>query len=168
MVVGRLPCSDPDLTVGAVLTREKRAVLIASDHPLACKQLVTLEDIADTGLPMSFPRDIPREGLEAFVPPMTPTGRRLPRCDTTIEEMLVRVARAEQLHPTITSFLDYYAASGITSVSLDLPPSETALIWVRTTAGPLVDAFAEVAADVTARHGLPVLDPANTPKPEMA
>ncbi|MHB1568697.1 MAG: LysR family transcriptional regulator [Solirubrobacteraceae bacterium] len=167
IVVGRLPCSDPDITVGPVLTREERALLVASDHPLARKQLVTLEDIADTGLPMSFPRDVPREFLEAFVPPMTPTGRPLPRCDTTIEEMLLRVARAEQLHPTISSFLDYYAAPGTVSVPLDLPPSETALIWVTATAGPLVEAFARVVADVTARHDLPTIDPCSSAEPEV-
>jgi len=36
-IAARLPVSNPDITVGPVLTREDRVLLIARTNPLACR-----------------------------------------------------------------------------------------------------------------------------------
>ncbi|HEV2633943.1 MAG TPA: LysR substrate-binding domain-containing protein [Actinocrinis sp.] len=47
MLATRLPGTDSDLTVGPLLSREPRALLVARTDPLARRQAVTLEDFAD-------------------------------------------------------------------------------------------------------------------------
>jgi DNA-binding transcriptional LysR family regulator len=162
IVAGRLPVSDPDITVGPILTREERMLLVPRDNPLATYELVTLEDIADSGLPVTTDGDLPEEMMRAFVPPVTPSGRRLPRGTKTIEEALIRVAMGNQVHPTVASFFDFYSNPAIVGVKLDLPPSETALIWHTAQTSPLIQAFADIAAEVTSRHGLSA--PASSPR----
>jgi len=153
-VIARLPCSDRDLTVGPILTRDSRALLVPSEHPLAQRELVTLEDIADSGMPMTdVPSPgLPREMMDSFIPPLTPSGRRLRRRLTlTMSSAIVAVRNGDQVHPTVASFFDYYAHPGVTSVPLDLPPSETALVWITARSTTLLRALAQVAAEVVER-----------------
>ncbi len=65
----RLPIAQPDLTAGPVLSREERVVAVATDHPFAAREAVSLEDLADqtvadgTNLPPEL-----REGLSPSYP----------------------------------------------------------------------------------------------------
>src|SRR5215218_769163 len=43
----RLPIDRPDLVVGPILTSQPRVLAVARDHPLAERDTVTLEDVAD-------------------------------------------------------------------------------------------------------------------------
>lgn len=54
-ILARLPLTDPDVTVGPVLTRELRILVVARDHPLARREMVTLDDVVDAGLPAADP-----------------------------------------------------------------------------------------------------------------
>lgn len=93
--------------------------------------------------------------MDAFFPPISPSGRRLRRIDLrSFEEGLLLVAAGEMVHPTIASFLNYYVHDGVVAVPIsDLPPSETALVWMTAKHSAKIDAFAHAAADVLAANG---------------
>jgi hypothetical protein len=71
------------------------------------------------------------------------------------EDLLLRIAIGEQVHPTVASMQAYFSHPEITSVPIsDLPPSETALVWLSGTGSTTIQAFARAAADVLARTEL--------------
>jgi DNA-binding transcriptional LysR family regulator len=43
----RLPVNRPDLTIGPTLAREPVVLAVADDHPLAHRERVSIEDVAD-------------------------------------------------------------------------------------------------------------------------
>jgi DNA-binding transcriptional LysR family regulator len=144
----RLPFNDPDVVIGPILSREDRVVLVAEDDPLAERESVAYEDLADYTLPDG--NTLPRELMDALIPPYTPSGRRLKRAFAhTLTEVLMRVAAGEIVHPTVHSFLDHFPNPGVTAIPIrDLPPSETALVWLKGNRSVKIDAFARAAADV--------------------
>jgi DNA-binding transcriptional LysR family regulator len=150
MIATRLPISDPDITVGPILTHEERVLLVATGDPLAKQGSVTLEDFADRAV--SDAPALPREMMDALIPPVTPSNRRYRRHESpNIEEMLMSIAAGKQVHPTVPSFLEHHAHPAVTSVPIsDLPTSETALVWLTANRAPKIAAFARVAASVLA------------------
>jgi DNA-binding transcriptional LysR family regulator len=151
MLATRLPVAASEVTIGPVLSREERVLAVAKDDPLAHRDSISYEDLADlvvSDVP-SFPRDV----MDAVVPPVTPAGRRLKRMPNySAEDTIMRVALGEQVHPTVPSFFDHHSHPAVGCVPIcDLPPSETALVWLTAGAGPKIDAFARAAADVIAR-----------------
>ncbi|MGN6869010.1 MAG: LysR family transcriptional regulator [Solirubrobacteraceae bacterium] len=148
MLATRLPLTASDITIGPVLSREERVLLVARDDPLARRDSISYDDLADrvvSDVP-AFPRDV----VDAFIPPVTPGGRTLRRVpNSSAEDTMMRVALGEQVHPTVRSFLDHHSHPGVISVPIhDLPPSETALVWLTANRGPKIDAFARAASDV--------------------
>jgi DNA-binding transcriptional LysR family regulator len=150
MLAARLPLSQPDIAIGPILSTEGRILLVAKHDPLAQRDSISYDDIGHRAITDS--PAFPRETMDAFVPPVTPSGRILKRIATkSIDEALVRVALGVQVHPTVASFLDHLNHPRIASVPIrDLPPSETALVWLRTNRSEKVAAFARAAADVLA------------------
>lgn len=144
----------PEITIGPILSREERVLVLARDDPLARRDSISYEDIADRVV--SDVPAFPREVVDALVPPMTPSGRILKRLSNySAEDTVIRVALGEQVHPTVRSFLDHHSHPDITCVPIrDLPPSETALIWLTADRRPKIDAFANAAADMTAHTEL--------------
>jgi DNA-binding transcriptional LysR family regulator len=159
----RLPFSDSDVTIGPILSRDQHMLAVADDHPLAGRQSITYEEIA--GYPVTDQRALPREMLDAFIPPRTPSGKLLRRVEIkTIAEGLMRAAAGDTVHPTVRSFLENGRRPGITAVPiLDLPPSETALTWLAANHSPRIDAFARTAADVLADTELAPTEPLSGP-----
>jgi DNA-binding transcriptional LysR family regulator len=153
MLAIRLPVSDADLTVGPILSRERRVVLVAKDDALAKRESVCVEDCAERTI--SDAPALPREMLDAWFPPVTPSGRRLRRMPIrSFEDALLLVAGGEIIHPTVASFLDYYIHDGVVAVPIrDLPPSETALVWVTANRSPNIGAFARAAGDAVRSRG---------------
>jgi len=159
MLATRLPATDPSVIVGPILSREQRVLVVSKVDPLAARESVCLEDFADR-----LVADTPafrREMMDAFIPPVVPSGRRLHRVTTrSPEDLLFRIAIGEQVHPTVASMLAYFSHPEITSVPIsDLPPSETALVWLRATVSAAVEAFACAAAEVLARTELAARPP---------
>jgi DNA-binding transcriptional LysR family regulator len=154
ILAARLPLTEPDVAVGPVLSREERVLLISDRDPLAERQSISLEDFADR--PVSDVPALPREMMNAFIPPVSPSGRRYRRIPTRdVDELLMRVALGEQVHPTVRLLLDYLTHPGVTHVPIaDLPPSETALAWLSHNHSPKVQAFVHAAQDVLARTEL--------------
>jgi DNA-binding transcriptional LysR family regulator len=147
MLAVRPPLSDPDITVGPVLSHEQRVLLIARDDPLAQRESVSLEDLGNR--PVSDVSVFPREMMDAFIPPVTPSGRRLRRIeDRNPEEMVMRVALGQEAHPTVRSLVEAFSHPGIVSVPMTgLPPSQTALAWLTADQSPTLHAFVRAAAD---------------------
>jgi DNA-binding transcriptional LysR family regulator len=155
MLATRLPIHDPDLTIGPLLSRQERILLVAADHPLAGRPSASVEDLADYTVPRG--PTIPRETYDAFIPPTTPSGRPIARrIVRSADEALMLVALGEIVHPTVTAALHHYRHPGISSVPLtDLPPSETALVWLTKHRSAKIHAFADAAAAVIEAHGGP-------------
>ncbi len=151
----RLPIEDHDVTIGPILSSEERIVALARGHPLAGRKSVGLDDLADYAV--ADVRTLPRKMMDAFIPPRTPSGKRLRRIKIrTMGESIVRVALGETVHPTVGSLLDYSAHPGVTSVPINgMPASKTALVWLTAKESVKVRAFARAAADVLERGPSP-------------
>lgn len=154
----RLPIAAEDVTIGPVLSSEPRVLAVAVNHPLAGRDSVSLDDLAD--YPVTDVPTLPRELMDAFVPPVTPSGRRLRRSiGTEIGEIPVRVALGEIVHPTVPSFFERYPHADVTAVPMpELPPSETALVWLRANPPAKILEFARAAEDVLASATRPAAD----------
>jgi DNA-binding transcriptional LysR family regulator len=148
----RLPFSDPGVIIGPVLSREQRVLIVADDHPLADRPSVSFEDLADYTVPDISA--LPRELMDAFIPPLTPSGRRLHRAELhSLPEAISRAATGEIVHPTVPSFLDHYRSPGVTAVPIrGMPASETALVWLRANRSVKIDAFTRTASEILQRH----------------
>jgi DNA-binding transcriptional LysR family regulator len=151
MLAIRLPLRSPEITIGPVLSREERVLVVAEDDPLAGRDSISYEDIADRVV--SDVPAFPREMMDAFIPPVTASGRVLRRVtNESVEATMMRVALGIQVHPTVRSFLDHHTHPGVTSVPIrDLPPSETGLVWLTANRSAKIEAFVRAAEDVLAR-----------------
>jgi DNA-binding transcriptional LysR family regulator len=151
LLATRLPISDPDIEVGPILSCEPRVLLVSKSDPLAQRSSVCLDDFADYAV--SDAPALPREMMDALIPPTTPAGHRFERAvNRNIEEMLMRIATGKQVHPTVPSFLDHHAHPAIASVPIcGLPPSRTALVWLADNRAANVRAFCRLAVDVLAQ-----------------
>lgn len=143
-----LPVSAPEFTIGPILTRDERVLLVACDHPLAKRESVIYEDLAPYLVP-----DVPafnREMMDTFVPPVTPSGLRLRRLvRRTPDEALMSVTNGEMVWPTGRRLIEYYSNPRVTAVPLsDLPPLESALVWRRSDRSAMIEAFLHAARDV--------------------
>lgn len=152
VVVCWLPVSPPEFAVGPIIQRDDRILIVARDHPLARQDAVTIEDLADYPV-----NDVPafnREMMNAFIPPVTPSGKRLRRvAPATAEETITRVAHGDQVHPSVRRFFEYFKDPQLTVVPFsDLPPAEAALVWRTVDRRPKIRAFAVAAEEVLNEH----------------
>lgn len=136
LAVTRLPLRQPDIEIGPLLSRgDPRVVMVATDHPLAARSVVTVEDLAEH--PVRRPPDQPEELTEASCPSHTPSGRPIladgvPVND--VSELLLLIAQGRLVHPTVAPFAEHFRHPDIAVVPLaDLPPSSSALCWLRST-----------------------------------
>jgi DNA-binding transcriptional LysR family regulator len=141
----RLPVSAPDVVIGPELSCEPRVAGVARDHPLARKESVTLDDLADW--PVCSVPVLRAEVLDALLPPRTQGGRKLRRADVRGPiEALMRTARGETVYFAVGNLFDHVTHPEIVVVPVrDLPPSRTALAWLAGNGDPSVAAFAEIA-----------------------
>ena len=144
----RLPIDRDDIAIGPILSEERRVLLVSRNDPLADQEEIAYDDIGDR--PVSDLPSFPREMMDAYIPPVTASGRRLRRIvSSTTDEAMMRVATGEQVHPTVPSWLDHHAHPGVVAVPIrDLPPSQTALAWVAALRSPRIDAFLAAAHQV--------------------
>ena len=157
-----LPVSPSEFTVGPLVLRGERVLIIAPDHPLAQRESVTYQDLAD--YPVTDVPALNREMMDVLIPPVTPSGIRLRRvARRTFEEALMRVATGEQVHPTVTSFLEHYKGPPVAVVPFsDLSPSEAVLVWRTADRTAKIAAFARAANDILAHTELAAHQPSPT------
>ncbi len=149
----RLPLDAPDIVIGPTLSVEPRVLAVAANHPLAERDDVSIEAVAD--YLVSECAGVPKTIMDAFVPMTTPNGRQLQRIDRSPVkpyELVALVARGKIVHPTVPSFATYYGEPGVVYVPItDLPSLQSALVWMRQPSNPLVVSFEQVARSVLAR-----------------
>ena len=149
-MAARLPLEVPDLVIGPILSCEPRVLAVARDHPLAERDAISIEDVAD--YPVAPFANVPAELVNAVVPRMTPSGRpirRLTRRPSTTHELLALIARGAIVHPTVPSTYEYFGHPEVTQVPIsDLPDPRTALIWRRGVSDARLRAFAGVATEI--------------------
>jgi DNA-binding transcriptional LysR family regulator len=145
------PFRDPEVVIGPTLTRQERLLAVAADHPLARRESVSVEDLAD--YTTTDVETLPREIMDAFSPPVTPSGRPIQRAKLrSIGEAVPRVATGELVHPTTQIFFEHFPHPRVVAIPIrDLAPAETVLVWLRANRSSKVAAFAQAAADVMNR-----------------
>lgn len=157
----RLPLTNPDLVIGPILAREQRVALVGEGHPLAARESIEYESLADFIL--GDAPNLPSEMVDIFIPRFTKSGRPVLRAaDRNFGDRMTLVATGRKVHITVPSFLDYFSYPGVRAVPItDLPATQTALAWHRSRYTPTVAAFARiVAAEVGL--GSPILDAPRT------
>jgi DNA-binding transcriptional LysR family regulator len=130
VLVNWLAVDEPDLTVGPVLEYRDRVLAVASTDPLAARQYVSLEDIADRDVALMIP-PFPPALYDAIIPPRTPSGHVIRRSQParSIHELVALVARGQIVHPTAAG-IPMFARDDICLVPLtDVPPLPLGLIW---------------------------------------
>ena len=146
-----IPLGQSDLVVGPILSSQARVLALARDHPLAQRDSVDVEELAD--YQVSRFEDWPKELHEAMVPSRTPGGRpipsrRVPVGDRGLLDLSVRVARGEFVHPTVASAAGYLGDLELAFVPLTgMPPLRSALVWRRPARDPRLRAFIRIARE---------------------
>ena len=146
----RLPIERPDLVVGPILSSLPRVLAVARDHPLAGRESVTLEDVADH---LVARLDVlPKEMIAALIPAHAPSGRPIRRMRRAVgrqDDLTALIALGRIVHPTGTTFASRYGHPDIVYVPLTgMPPCRSALLWRRGDRDPRVAAFARYAGSL--------------------
>lgn len=131
MIVKYAP-AEPDLAVSRPLLHDGRAAILGAHHPLAGRDSVSVEELADYDAfrrPGSFPDYV----WDRVVPPYAPSGRPIRRVHpmTTVENMVGILAATLAVHLSFQS-LDQVVPDSVTVVPIhDLPPAPVSLCWLR-------------------------------------
>jgi DNA-binding transcriptional LysR family regulator len=149
-----LPLEEKDVVVGPLLTREKRVLAVAGDHPLAARDEVSFEELGDFSVPRFD--GWPREVHEAVFPSKTPRGRqiagvRIPVGERNFLEIAHRIAQSEFVFPTVASAdpimgLGHYELAYVPITGM--PPARSALAWRRRDRDPKLREFIRIARGV--------------------
>ncbi|MEU4979058.1 LysR family transcriptional regulator [Streptomyces sp. NPDC021969] len=144
-----LPVREPDLTVGPVVVTEPLLLMVATDHPLARRDAVSMEDLADWPLPHSATA-IPEYWQQTLVPTHTPGGRptrRGPKV-SSFQELAAVVAAGGAISLVHGDAARYYQWRGLRYLRpYDAPTASWALIWPTAGETALVRALAKAARD---------------------
>lgn len=142
-----LPVDEPDLATGDGLNRVSYQLGVSSRHPLAARASIDAEELADVSL-IGLDGPAPRTWRERVAPPVTPSGRPIPRAGTvaTSQEGLTQVAlnRGGMLFCTPTAA--HHRRPDVSFVPVTgLPPSILGLAWVKAAETAAIRAFNEAA-----------------------
>ena len=148
ILAARLPVTGPEFSIGPILTRAQTVILVGANHRLAARPAISHDDLAEETV-----TDIAafqREMMDAFFPPLTSSGKRIKRVESpSWEQILVEIAAGRLLHPTVPFFLDYFSHPGVVAIPIaDLPPSETALVWLSADRRAVIHQFVQTAQSV--------------------
>jgi DNA-binding transcriptional LysR family regulator len=155
LIATRLPLAQPDIVIGPILSSEPRVLMVASDHQLAERDQVSVEEL--TAFTVVAAEDwLPPELADAFIPRVSPTGHPIGRYRPVrdVNELITLIARGKIVHPTIPSFAASFGHSNTVSVPIsDMVRSQNALAWLRRNSDPLVQEFVQIARAHLAERG---------------
>jgi DNA-binding transcriptional LysR family regulator len=157
VVASWLPHGQPGVLTGPILSSEPRVLAVASDHPLAGRTAISIEEVAKYRV-MRF-ETMPTAFHEVWIPSRTPAGRPIrhqPFSNGSLgdrgrmtSELLHLIATGRIVHPTVRSFANMFGHPDVVYVPIaDLPALRSALVWLRDTNHPRVRDLARVAEDV--------------------
>jgi DNA-binding transcriptional LysR family regulator len=148
-----VPLQQPDLVIGPTLTSQPRVLAVGRDHPLAGRESVAFEELAEHRT-FRF-ENWPPELSEALAPSRTPSGRQIDAARIRVQAMLeipLRIARGEFVWPTVASAEPYMAERELAFVTIEgMPPLRSALVWRRPARDPKLREFIRVAREVLRR-----------------
>jgi DNA-binding transcriptional LysR family regulator len=148
VLLGRFATEPPDdLVQGPVMSREDWVLGVARGHPLASRDVVSVEELADHAI-FGIPHSLTGELFNPLYPTQTPKGRAIPRRGTarTFAEVLALVARHESVFPAGASFPAHYGHPEVVFVPLHgWPPATRTLIWRAHGNSAQVTAFIDTA-----------------------
>lgn len=145
--------TEPTLTLGPVIDQQRRMALMRTAHPLANRDAVSLEDLAEYGFP-NFTRNPELANLyDLLFPARTPTGRPIPRSGAecrTLSEAADLIARTNLVHATTESAAKSNAIRGdLVVVPIeDLPDVPLGLIWRTDREDARIMAFAATSTNL--------------------
>ena len=156
--------NEPDLTAGPVIIWLDRVLLVAPGHRLAGRESVSVEDLACERV-IQRPPSGPREVMDAFIPPATPSGRPIPRTEPirSFHEVISLVARGRIVHPTGACVLGARRSDIVQVPIRDLPPLPIGLTWCTAHENARIRALACIATSVAA--SIPAADCPRIPHP---
>lgn len=160
VLLGRFGADPPDALVqGPVMSREDWVLGVARGHPLADRDVVSVEELADHAI-FGVPHPLTGDLFNPFYPTQTPKGRPIPRHGVarTFAEVLALVARRENVFPAGVSFPAHYGHPEVVFVPLHGWPQATrSIVWRAHGNTALVTAFTEaaLATGAPARLGNP-------------
>ncbi|QMW68396.1 LysR family transcriptional regulator [Mumia sp. ZJ1417] len=148
-----LPVEEPDVRIGPRVLTEGRVLAVATNHPLAAEEAVSLEVLGDETA-FDAGADVPSYWEQAMLPRRTPAGRpiRRGRGVRTFHEILTRVAAGDGVTPLNAHVRHFYTMPGVTYVPImDVPDTEWVLTWRADRETAEVRAFAETARSLGTR-----------------
>ncbi|MEV4568979.1 LysR family transcriptional regulator [Nonomuraea sp. NPDC049419] len=144
-----LPVDEPDLTVGPIVYTEPVVLALSPTHPLAGRDTVSYEDLADLTVLGGARPDYWRQAL---VPTHTPSGRPIPVGPhvSHFMGMIPVIAGGEAVSPVHMHAARYMTRSDIAYVPIrDAPLARWALIWRTAAETDLIRALAQTAKETT-------------------
>lgn len=142
-----LPMPERGIVAGPPLVTEQRFLAVSSQHPLAAKKSVSVEDLASVPL-LQLPDTLPDAMRVMRNPTATPSGLAIkpgPKA-ATFQEMLMLIGSGQGVFPVGASASSYYSQPGVTYVPIhDATPVQWGLVWRADNATARVHAFADCA-----------------------
>ncbi|TYB54717.1 LysR family transcriptional regulator [Nonomuraea sp. PA05] len=148
-----LPIDEPDITVGPVVFREPRVLIVPAAHPFTGRASVSLEDYAAEPV-ISIGGAVPDYWLEYHYPSRTPAGRPIPPgpVATYWSEILPLISSGRGVSPSNLRAARYHAYPGTAFVPVhDAPAIEYGLLWPAARESATVREFSELVRQVAGR-----------------
>ncbi|MFC8127504.1 LysR family transcriptional regulator [Streptomyces sp. NPDC057302] len=142
-----LPVRESDLTVGPVMSEHPLVCMVASEHPLAQRDSIRMEDFGDYEV-ASSQHSLPAYFEEGLLPFHTPSGRPIRRGTkvATWQETLIAVSSGRIVQPIQAEAAVYYPWPGVRYLPIDdAPIGRWALVWRTNAETPLVRAYVDAA-----------------------
>ena len=153
--LSELPAAEPDIVNGPILFRERRALQVSLDHPLAGKQSVTLEDYGDCEVIVL--QNVPDYFLDYHIPRRTPSGRPIRRgaAASSFQEVQSLIAAGKGVQPLALRAAAYHSRPDTVIVPFDdAPPIEYGFAWLTAGDTAKIQAFVRTVLDIAGHDGL--------------
>ncbi|GAB4583067.1 LysR family transcriptional regulator [Nocardia sp. IFM 10818] len=147
MVLISRPIDEPDLVTGPTLISEQRMLAIPAKHPLAERDSLTLEDLAEFTL-LRMPSSLPQSVLDDRIPRQTPGGRPIAhgRTGHTFQEILTLVGAGAGAFVCGGQVTRFYLRPDVVYLPIaDAPPVEWGFVWRAARETERVRAFNDAA-----------------------
>jgi DNA-binding transcriptional LysR family regulator len=148
VLLGRFAGAPPSgLAQGPVMSEENWVLGVARDHPLADRDVVSVEELAHYAI-FGIPHAVTGVLHNPLYPAQTPKGRPIPHrgIARTFAEVLTLVAQQENVFPVGESFPSHYRHPGVVFIPLHgWPPATRTLVWRTERNSARVNAFIDAA-----------------------
>ncbi|WP_314249901.1 LysR family transcriptional regulator [Streptomyces kutzneri] len=151
VLVAWLPVEEPDFTVGPILCTDSRILAVAADHPLAERDSVPLELLAD--FQHGTVQGLPDYWEDSYLPFHTPRGRTIERIASAAsdngDDLISYVGMGEIIHAWPGHVTRHWGMRNIRWVPLpDMATMHFALVWRTEAENDLIRALADTVRDL--------------------